>query len=198
MEVFVSNKIDRIIAHLKKCIHCTEQTTPEEREKVFNLSNDEQSTSGLWTLSRPTLEVAVSEYDREMFEALQKDSIGVTLMFDGWTNVNNKQLMGIMLVTLVGKPYIWKVMNISIERERYTKVIEKTEEMIDELKKINVKIIAIVTDSVGPYAATRLRPIHRNIVFLFCYVHQLNLCIGEVFKESTDLKSTIDKVIQLG
>ncbi|CAG8697921.1 19782_t:CDS:2, partial [Cetraspora pellucida] len=144
IEVFVSNKTDRIIAHLKKCTYFTRQTTPEEREKVFNLSNNEQSSlydtmstssqsstqksivqstsfgpldnysvhsllqqdykkfkleaSELfdflnpliklpdhWTLSGPTLEMAVSEYNREMFEALQKDSIGVTLMFDGET-----------------------------------------------------------------------------------------------------------------
>ncbi|CAG8824479.1 20503_t:CDS:2, partial [Cetraspora pellucida] len=181
IEVFVPNKMDRIIAHLKKCTHFTGQTTPEKREKVFNLSNNEQSSSydtmstssqsstqkGIvrstsfspldnyspeaselfdflnpliklsdhQTLSGPTLEVAVSEYNRGMLKALQKDSIGVTLMFDGWTNINNKQLIGTMLVTSVRKPYIWKATDISIERESYTKVIEKTEEMIDELKK---------------------------------------------------------------
>ncbi|CAG8704781.1 23948_t:CDS:2, partial [Cetraspora pellucida] len=229
MEVFVSNKMDRIIVHLKKCIHFTGQTTPEEREKVFNLSNNEQSSSydtmstlsqsstqkgivqstsfGLldnysvhplsqqdyekfkvlllrltvsccwafnWinkpetselfdflnpliklpdhqTLSGSTLEVAVFEYDKGMFEALQKDSIGVTLMFNRWTNVNNEQLIGTMLVISVKKPYIWKVIDISMKRESYTKVIKKTEEMINKLKRINVKIIAIVTDSARPY-----------------------------------------------
>ncbi|CAG8523816.1 6114_t:CDS:2, partial [Cetraspora pellucida] len=45
MEVFVLNKMDRIIAHLKKCTYFIEQTTSEKREKVFNLSNDEQSSS---------------------------------------------------------------------------------------------------------------------------------------------------------
>ena len=29
-------------------------------------------------------------------------------------------------------------------------------------------------------------------MFLPCFAHQLNLCIGEIFKESTDLKSTLN------
>ncbi|CAG8465194.1 8657_t:CDS:2 [Cetraspora pellucida] len=121
MEVFVPNKTDRIITHLKKCTHFMKQTIPKKKEKVFNLSNDEQSNHQ--TLSGPTLEVAVSEYDRGMFEALQKDSISVTLMFNGWMNINNEQLIGTMLVTSVGKPYIWKVTDISMERESYTKIV---------------------------------------------------------------------------
>ncbi|CAG8597583.1 10411_t:CDS:2, partial [Scutellospora calospora] len=104
-----------------------------------------------------------------------------------------------MIVTSERKLYIWKVIDISIEKENYLKVIEKTEDMIDELKNININIIVIVTDSTGSYAAARqrLRQNYRDIIFLPCYAQQLNLCIDEVFKESTNLKCTIDKAIQL-
>jgi hypothetical protein len=35
------------------------------------------------------------------------------------------------------------------------------------------------------------------VVFLPCFAHQLNLCVGEIFKESTDLKISINHAIQL-
>ncbi|CAG8490730.1 7838_t:CDS:1 [Racocetra fulgida] len=39
---FFPNKTDKIVTHLKKCVHFIQQTTPEERKKVFDLSNNEQ------------------------------------------------------------------------------------------------------------------------------------------------------------
>src|SRR5947207_4733349 len=43
----------------------------------------------------------------------------------------------------------------------------------------------------------RLRILNRHIVFLPCFAHQLNLCVGEIFKESTDLKKSLNDAIQL-
>jgi len=43
----------------------------------------------------------------------------------------------------------------------------------------------------------RLRLSHREIVFLPCFAHQLNLCVGEIFKESTDLKTSLSHAIKL-
>jgi hypothetical protein len=37
----------------------------------------------------------------------------------------------------------------------------------------------------------------REIVFLPCFAHQLNLCVGEIFKESVEFKTTISKAIKL-
>ena|SRR5579863_1664087 len=34
---YFPNKKDRIIAHFKKCAHFATETTPEEREKIYNL-----------------------------------------------------------------------------------------------------------------------------------------------------------------
>lgn len=42
-----------------------------------------------------------------------------------------------------------------------------------------------------------MRITNRPIVFLPCYAHQINLCVGEIFKESTDFKVTIDKAVHL-
>ena len=101
------------------------------------------------------METAVSETDKAMQEALREDSVGVTLTFDGWTNVKNEQLLGVMIITSEGKPYVWKAMDISMERESHVEVMEKTKTMIRDLKDMEVNVSAVVTDSAGPYAASR-------------------------------------------
>ena len=87
--------------------------------------------------------------------ALKEDQIGVTLTFDGWTNVKNEQLLGIVIMTSEGRPYVWKAVDISLERETHLEVMEKTESMISELKSKGINVCAIVTDSASAYAASR-------------------------------------------
>jgi hypothetical protein len=101
------------------------------------------------------LEAAVSEADKAMNEALHEDPISITLTFDGWTNVKNEQLLGVMIITSEGKPYVWKATDISTERESHIEVMEKTKAMIDELENMEVKVSAVMTDSARPYVASR-------------------------------------------
>jgi hypothetical protein len=42
-----------------------------------------------------------------------------------------------------------------------------------------------------------MRISNRSIIFLPCFAHQINLCVGEIFKESTEFKTTIDRAIKL-
>ncbi|CAG8678024.1 4460_t:CDS:2, partial [Scutellospora calospora] len=95
-------------------------TTPEERQKVFDLSNNESTKQSkayeLFNFLNPLIKLP----DRQTLSG------------------SSLKLIGVMIVTSEGKPYIWKVMDISTERENYLKVIEKTEDIIDELKNINV------------------------------------------------------------
>jgi hypothetical protein len=87
--------------------------------------------------------------------ALKEDPIGTTLTFDGWTNVKNEQLLGTVLLASEGKPYVWKAVDITSERENYVAVINKTETMLTELKNKGIIVCAIVTDSAPAYAAAR-------------------------------------------
>ena len=107
------------------------------------------------TLDGQILKTAVSQEDKAMWEALHEDPIGVTLTFDGWTNVKNEQLLGVMIITSEGKPYVWKATDISMERESHIEIIEKTKAMIDELENINIQVSAVVTNSASAYAASR-------------------------------------------
>ncbi|KAF0532297.1 hypothetical protein F8M41_011340 [Gigaspora margarita] len=43
-----SNKTDRIIQHLKKCVHFADKTTPEEKEEIFTLSNSKGILNKKW------------------------------------------------------------------------------------------------------------------------------------------------------
>ena len=93
--------------------------------------------------------------ENEMIQNLKNDSVGVTLSFDGWTNVLNQNILGSVFITFQGKIMIWKAIDISGELERWKEVIEKTEIMFEEINKMEIKLIALITDSAPSYAAAR-------------------------------------------
>jgi hypothetical protein len=127
---------------------------PEAKE-LFEFLNPFLKLPDRQTLGGEILKDAVSEKEEEMKIALKEDPIGVTLTFDGWTNVKNEQLLGVVIMTSEGRPYVWKADDISSERETHVEVIEKTEAMIAELKLKDINVCAVVTDSAGAYAAAR-------------------------------------------
>ncbi|GES86816.1 ribonuclease H-like domain-containing protein [Rhizophagus clarus] len=100
---------------------------------------------------------------------------------------------------IIGKPYIWKAVDISSECENYTEIIDKIEIMLTNLKKKEITVCAIVTDSAPAYAAAwcQIRISKRSITFLLCFAHQINLCVDEIFKEFTEFKTAIDYAIRL-
>jgi len=98
---------------------------------------------------------AVSDGNDAMEIALKEDPVGITLTFDGWTNVKTEQLLGVVIMTSEGRPYVWKAADISSERETHVEVMEKTKAMITELEGKSINVCAVVTDSAGAYAAAR-------------------------------------------
>ncbi|CAG8645192.1 7899_t:CDS:1, partial [Scutellospora calospora] len=126
---------------------------PEAKE-LFEFLNSHLKLPDRRALSGKILEAAVAEEDNEMYDAFSKDQIGITLTFDEWTNVKNEQLLGVMIITSGGRLYVWKATDISLEKETYIEVMDKTNAMINELKSMNTEVSAIVTDSAGPYAVS--------------------------------------------
>lgn len=86
-------------------------------------------------------------------------------------NVKNEQLLGTVILTSEGKPYIWKAVDISSERENYVAVMDKTEKMFTELKEKGINVCAIVTDSASAYAAARyvvnLHFVNKTLLIIF-------------------------------
>jgi hypothetical protein len=127
---------------------------PEARE-LFEFLNPYLKLPDRHLFGGEILDDAVSEGEEAMQVALKEDQTGVTLTFDGWTNVKNEQLLGVVIMTSEGRPYVWKAEDISSERETHVEVMEKTVSMLFELQNKNVKVCAVVTDSAGAYAAAR-------------------------------------------
>ena len=135
---------------------------PEAKE-LFEFLNPFLKLPDRRVLGGEILKGVIAEVDNAMETALKEDPVGITLTFDGWTNVNNEQLLGTVLLTSEGRPYVWKAVDISSERENYTAVINKTESMLEDLKKKNITVCAIVTDSASAYAAARYDE------FIYCF-----------------------------
>jgi hypothetical protein len=127
---------------------------PEAKE-LFEFLNPFLKLPDRQTLGGEILKDAVSEKEEAMEIALKEDPVGVTLTFDGWTNVKNEQLLGVVIMTSEGRPFVWKADDISSERETHVEVMEKTEAMIADLKLKSINVCAVVTDSAGAYAAAR-------------------------------------------
>ena len=90
-----------------------------------------------------------------MLEKLVLDRVGITLSFDGWTNVREQELMGTVLMSSEGQPYVWKAVDVSGERATTLEIIPKIEEMISKMNELNIPLLAIVTDSAPAYNAAR-------------------------------------------
>ncbi len=107
------------------------------------------------TLSDKILNEAVMDLNNTMIEKLKSDRVGVTLSFDGWVNVREQELMGTVIMSSDGQPYVWRAVDVSGERQKTADVMLKTEEMITSIKELDLTILAIVTDSAPAYNAAR-------------------------------------------
>jgi len=123
--------------------------------ELFKFLNPQIKLPDRKTLSNEILDNAVKEFDIRMLERLVLDRTGITLSFDGWTNVREQELMGTVLTSSDGQPYIWKATDISSERVTNIEVRAKVEEMMSKLDELKIPLLAVVTDSAPAYNAAR-------------------------------------------
>ncbi len=83
----------------------------------------------------------------------QNDKIGVTAAFDGWTNVKQEHLFGVVFITSTGETLIWGAKDISDIRSKTENIIDHVKNIMSEAEKNNIKINYFVSDSAGEYAA---------------------------------------------
>ncbi|CAG8824448.1 2824_t:CDS:1, partial [Dentiscutata erythropus] len=86
-------------------------------------------------------------------EIAQSDTNRVTLAYDGWKNIKRESIFRSVLIISKGKILIWGAEDISNERTKWPDVQCRTENMLDDLKKNKIKVIAIVTDCASEYEA---------------------------------------------
>jgi hypothetical protein len=135
---------------------------------------ENQETKDVFTFIAPALKLpsrkAISDrilskstkvLTQSIIKIAQEDKIGVTAAFDGWTNVKQENLFGVIFITSNGETLIWGASDISDERSRTEDVINHITNIMNEAKKENIKINCFVSDSAGEYAAARY------ILFIF-------------------------------
>ncbi|GES98661.1 hypothetical protein GLOIN_2v1885672 [Rhizophagus clarus] len=130
-KIWFSNKKDHIIQHFKRYPNFLARTEEEEREEIFallqpNIDNNtpklipqKRSSKELFNflnlflklpdrhvLGGDVLKQVVDDADKAMETALKEDPVGITLTFDEWTNIKNEQLLGTVLLSSEGKPYV--------------------------------------------------------------------------------------------
>ncbi|CAG8792392.1 4386_t:CDS:2, partial [Cetraspora pellucida] len=151
------------------------------------------------SLSDRILTSMANELQESIMELASKDKIGVTIAFDGWCNIVKQEIMGIVFITSSGEVLIWIADNISRERQRQEEVISRICALFAEAEELNIKANCLVTNSASTYAAARcyLRNEMRDKVFIPCFAHQANCCIGELFKESLSFKNTNKNAIRI-
>ena len=123
--------------------------------ELFKFLNPQIKLPDRKTLSTEILSDVVKDFNTTMLEKLVLDRIGITLSFDGWTNVREQELMGTVLMSSEGQPYVWKAVDVSGERATTLEIIPKIEEMISKMNELNIPLLAIVTDSAPAYNAAR-------------------------------------------
>ncbi|GET04238.1 DUF659 and ribonuclease H-like domain containing protein [Rhizophagus clarus] len=118
---------------------------------------------------------------------------------DGWMNIKQEHLFGVVFITSTGEMLIWGAKDISDERSKTKNVINHIKNIMVEAKNENIKINCFVTDSAGEYAAARkiMQVEYPNKVFLPCMAHQMNLIVEEIFKESDVYQRTSTKAVKI-
>ncbi|CAG8848754.1 33571_t:CDS:1, partial [Racocetra persica] len=81
----------------------------------------------------------VQNITKSIKEIAQSDKNGVTLAYDGWKNIKKESIFGSVLITSKGKILVWSAEDISNERTKWPDVQRRTENMLDDLKKKEIK-----------------------------------------------------------
>ena len=108
-------------------------------------------------LAGSILDQAVKNIENLRKEKLSQvhEQAGVTLLFDGWKNTVNQELLGIMIILPSGDTSVWNAIDISGQRERAIDIIPHIEEILSDLKEQSIKVTAIVSDSSAAYVSAR-------------------------------------------
>ncbi|EXX60605.1 hypothetical protein RirG_178430 [Rhizophagus irregularis DAOM 197198w] len=143
---------------------------------------------------------AITKYSetlqKNIIKISKSDQDGVTATFDGWTNVKQEHIWGVVFLTTSGQPLIWGAYDISAERSKTEDVIRHIEKLMTDANEGHINIKAFISDLAGEYAAAwrQLRRKYPSKIFLPYMAHQMNLIFGEIFKES-ELHQRISKEV---
>ncbi|CAG8503016.1 17188_t:CDS:2 [Gigaspora rosea] len=108
-----------------------------------------------WHLNETTLNLVSDKIASYVVNQAKTSEYGVTVAFDEWTNIVNQCFIGSVLVTNNGELLIWDVVDVSGHRKKMEEIMEYTEKIFNDIKKDQIVVIALVTDSAATYAASQ-------------------------------------------
>ncbi|PKY43618.1 hypothetical protein RhiirA4_457645 [Rhizophagus irregularis] len=177
-------------------------SVPEDKKKCKKSSDDDNNETiaifqflapGVISSKRKAISGKVlTKYSetlqKNIIKIAKSDQDGVTATFDGWTNVKQEHIWGVVFLTTSGQPLIWGAYDISAERSKTEDVIRHIEKLMTDANEGHINIKAFISDLAGEYAAAwrQLRRKYPSKIFLPYMAHQMNLIFGEIFKESED------------
>ncbi|CAB4380184.1 unnamed protein product [Rhizophagus irregularis] len=152
----------------------------EETQAVFNFVAPGLKLPNRKKLGGKLLLNTSDNFQKNILKIAQSDEFGLTATFDGWTNVKQENIWGVVLITSKD-------------------VMRHIEQLIDETENKNIYIKAFISDSAGEYAAARrqLRRKYPARIFLPCMAHQMNLVFGDIFKENEIFKRISKEAIRI-
>jgi hypothetical protein len=87
-------------------------------------------------LAGPILNQAIKNIEQLRKEKLNQvhEQAGITLSFDGWKNIVNQELLGIMIVLPSDETLVWKAVDISDQMECTIDIMPHIEEILCDLE----------------------------------------------------------------
>jgi hypothetical protein len=127
----------------------------EETQAVFNFIAPGLKLPSRKKLGGKLLLNTSKTFQENVLKIAQSDENGLTATFDGWTNIKQENIWGVVFITSKGQPLIWGAQETSSERSRTEDVIRHIEKLMDDARKDKINIKAFISDSAGEYAAAR-------------------------------------------
>ncbi|CAJ0828302.1 16717_t:CDS:2, partial [Entrophospora sp. SA101] len=134
----------------------------EEVKSLFRWLNPNIRLPNRKALSGRILNDASLKHNSWIKEQASNSEYGVTVALDGWSNVVNEKILGVILITNEGETLVWNAYDISGERSRTQEVLQHITLIFEDLQSKNIMINATL---VTKYQATRnLRTNERSFV----------------------------------
>ncbi len=127
----------------------------QETKEVFAFIAPALKLPGRRRMSDKILPNSTKILMQSITKTAQNDKIGVTAAFDGWTNVKQENLFGVVFITSMGEILVWGAKDVSDERSKTEDVIKHIKDIMVEAEEKQIKINCFVSDSAGEYAAAR-------------------------------------------
>nr|CAG8610018.1 475_t:CDS:2 [Entrophospora candida] len=128
----------------------------QETKDVFNFISPAIKLPGRQAMSNRILPQSTKLLRESIIQLASNDKIGVTAALDGWVNIKQEHLLGIIFITSTGESLVWGVRDISDQRSKTDDVVRHIKEIMYEAEENKIKINCFVSDSAGEYAAARL------------------------------------------